>query len=697
MSVCKALVRGVFAGASLLPWPGVVIAQTPNKMNFIDANQVQAACAVATASSYATAQIGSRARRFGEFCALPNPGTSSAAWNAGTAPVPSEVLGVLQGNRPSDSSALVPAAGPVSLAAFGGAAIPDQGVILVGFSQFVVGRAKSEVATYMINRFADHLCPEALVIRWPKELGRPELREHVSTFIPATCTLLKSGSGDELLGSGYGLPSFGVLRTTLRSDLDGLPDVVITRFQKLGTIVYHGAFEPEADAGKRDAAQRLTALIGLGRLAMSFMKERDFPIAFREAANDMVVSAASLCDGTGTTGCSLDWRAITVVRNMVVAGTIAGAAPSAQLRKAIPLDSSLTLTLKALAVNLQVEAGAANSTFTRALTDFLREVNAYNAGTGIPFDATKVYGLARPFISALAAGHAEAERKASDAKIDRHQMLAIYADAFVTMAPELVRGLQPELSGDAANQITLIAKRIGSYPALRVNEQYSTLVADLMTLTSLVAGGVLYQELRQVTFPPAAIRTAQFVVDASQSKDADTFTAVLASYAAPATSFQRKRTRRPGTSGLYWSFNTYLGVAAGRETAEGTNIPTGNETATYRGFSIPVGLELGLSRHASGFGLLFQIADIGQVASWRSKQKESTDVKTTPPGLTFASVFAPGANLVWNMRSIPLALGTGYARAPQFRELTGTSDPSRPKADVWRWVVFLGVDVPIFP
>jgi hypothetical protein len=382
---------------------------------------------------------------------------------------------------------------------------------------------------------------------------------------------------------------------------------------------------------------------------------------------------------------------------MVVAGAIGGAAPSSRVRKVIPIDSTLTLTLKALAVDLQMDASAANRLFPAALVDFLREVNAYNGGAGIPFNANRVYGFAKPMISALTTAHGQAEQKASDAKLDRQQVMAIYADAFVDVAPQIVRGVQPDVAPEAADQIVLIAKRIGRYPALRVSEQYSALVGDLMTLTSLVAGGILYEQLREVTFPPAAIRTAQFVVDAAQVKDADSFTAVLASYAAPPSAFQRKRTRSPGTAGIYWSFNTYVGLAAGRETAEGSNIPTGKETATYRGFSIPVGLELGFSRNFGGAGVLFQIADIGQVASWRSKQDEASDVKTTPPGLTFASVFSPGINVVWNMPSIPLALGAGYARAPQFRDLTSTADPTRPKADVWRWVVFLGVDVPIFP
>jgi hypothetical protein len=140
-----------------------------------------------------------------------------------------------------------------------------------------------------------------------------------------------------------------------------------------------------------------------------------------------------------------------------------------------------------------------------------------------------------------------------------------------------------------------------------------------------------------------------------------------------------------------------VGLTGGWETAVGNNIPSGTETAWYNGLTIPIGLEFGFPTKVGGLGLLFQIADVGQVATWRSQHDSGTTVKTTPPGLTFASVYAPGLSAVWNVPGAPIAIGTGYTYAPEFRDLTVTNDPTRPKANVHRVSIFTAVDVPIFP
>jgi hypothetical protein len=97
-----------------------------------------------------------------------------------------------------------------------------------------------------------------------------------------------------------------------------------------------------------------------------------------------------------------------------------------------------------------------------------------------------------------------------------------------TLPQTLSKVLSPQLSSPVVDQITNLARRIGSYPALRLSGQYSPLVADVMTLSSLVAGGIAYEQLRKVTLPAPVVRTIQFVVDASQTKDADSFAQFLA-------------------------------------------------------------------------------------------------------------------------------------------------------------------------
>jgi hypothetical protein len=665
---------------------------------FVTADDIKTVCDIAALEKYQNEEPNSRHHVLAEFCRQsPTTWSGLRLTQASTPEIPDialvESVSVAgTGERYASLARTYPGA----LRSFGSSVIPDQGVILLGFTEFVVGRAKEEVATYIVNRFASQLCPESFTITWPKDNGQATLRDSVGSFIPATCNLLQSASGDELLGSGSGLPSWGVLQTTLRADADGLPDTVLVRFQTFGSRVYAGALVGDFKPQRKDAAQRLTALVGVARLGRSFMSRSDFPVAFREAANDIVVTVKSFCRAAYDSPerrCVFDWASVPVIRNMLVAGAIAGAVPSAELRKTIPIDSSLTLTLKAFAVNLQPGQSDTNPVLASALQHFLKEIGPKKEGSEIPFDVQAWLARAKPLVTTLISAETDAANKASQAGLSRPQRLAIYADALVEISPELIRGADPNADSRISEQATILAKRLGSYAGLRIRGAYAPLVADLMTLGSLVAAGYAFEELRQATFPAPVVRAVQFVVDASQVKDADAFAGVLGNYAAPVSAFQKKRL---GAWRGYWTFNTYVGVAYGRETAEGANIPTGPETAAYHGFSIPVGFEFGTSTGYGTVGLLVQLADVGQVASWRTKQGKS-DVKTTPPGLTFASVFAPGINLVFNCPKLPVAVGAGYSRVPQFRDLTTTTDPARPKADVHRWVIFTGVDVPIFP
>src|SRR4029079_1398975 len=85
--------------------------------------------------------------------------------------------------------------------AFGASMLPDQGVLLVGFTQFVVGRAKVEASAYIINRFSSKLCTETYRVTLEATPKPLRVEESVSRFIPTTCTLLSTGSADALLGS----------------------------------------------------------------------------------------------------------------------------------------------------------------------------------------------------------------------------------------------------------------------------------------------------------------------------------------------------------------------------------------------------------------------------------------------------------------------------------------------------------------
>jgi hypothetical protein len=696
------------------PTVGIKKLATVPPLSFIGSDSMRLACKTAKDKSWINNDAQKPTGKIARFCALPDPLTDPGAW--GTTPVPDVASVVLaaRGQSPDPTSGGVvgeasDAGATLKLTGLGTAALPDQGTIIIGATQFIVGRAKEEATTFLINKFANDLCDETLNHKFSVKVGDQqttdvEVTGSVKTFLPATCALLATGKADAVLGAGYGLPSWGVVQVTLNKDIDILPDTVIGRFRTYASTVLGGI---TTNATFRPPAERVTALIGAGRFGASYLHSHSASTAFREAANDMLAVDRDMCNShadpppDAKSPC-VPWKEMAVARSLIGVSLIAGSVAASDAHDVnagkLLLDSLVRSTAMAVAVNVNSNSqsnGETRSAFV-AFAGQTFQPQPNNPLTA-PFSVDKFVGFAKTLVTALIDAQARAETAIAAAQGDKLKVATAYTDALVGEAGQMVFGLDSASGTVIVDQTFQLFDRVTKYPSLRVSKNYAELVADVMTLGALVAGDVAATDLQNVSFPPGAIRVVQFAVDGAQAKTANDFQTTLSAYAAPADGFMRKRTRHNDTRGFYWTVNSYLGWSVGTETADGHNLTTRrNDRAHYQGLAIPIGFEFGLSV-GGAIGILAQVADVGQVASWRSHQQD-TVVKTTPPGLTFASVFAPGVNAVWNLPFGPVAIGGGYNRSPQFRDLTTAStDPSRPKADVWRLRLFAAIDVPLFP
>jgi hypothetical protein len=96
---------------------------------------------------------------------------------------------------------------------------PLETTILQGIVEFVVERAKQELVNYVASEFSRKLCNKKLV--------SGEVAYDVRSFFPDTCRLL-GANGDEPLKAIDVSALDSAFRSALRSDLDRLPEIVLT-------------------------------------------------------------------------------------------------------------------------------------------------------------------------------------------------------------------------------------------------------------------------------------------------------------------------------------------------------------------------------------------------------------------------------------------------------------------------------------
>jgi hypothetical protein len=90
------------------------------------------------------------------------------------------------------------------------------------------------------------------------------------------------------------------------------------------------------------------------------------------------------------------------------------------------------------------------------------------------------------------------------------------------------------------------------------------------------------------------------------------------------------------------------------------------------------------------YSALFSILDLGAIAAFRLGDNAAEDL----PELKFENLVAPGGFLLANFPKSPFSLGFGGQYGPRTRKITFNGIESRSSA--WRWLIFAGIDVPIF-
>lgn len=614
-------------------------------------------------------------------------------------------------------------AGALSLGSFTRAAtagLPSEAVVLAGLTNFVVDRAVVEVREYIVRDFAKNLCARVIL-----EKGKVGSSFDVTakTFLPATCDMLESESQKLLTERGFALPSAGLVKVALKRDADTLADVVTDRLIQSGLRLYPAAIETADSIKAIQAAQRLTALAGAARLAVAMVRRHDTPAAFRQAAITMSAALDSICrhapaPAAATAGnpypaprvCGRAWPRFAEARAFLVSAVAIGglSRPDFDALVERPNPDSVRAVLvwagKTFLVNGRGRYDKEEQLFRSAVRSTLY---SYLGGVQSDVRVPELMQAMTSLVSPVGATAGELKKKLDLAGSDRRKVVLAYAEELPNLCDALADGFAQVgwITADDTARVTktlVVVRRVAGFVELRANGQYHQLVTELLTLPDLIEETTGRRvEMSWFSLPPGAARVVQFATDAAATTDASGFESVLEHYASPVNGFTKKRTADPEKRPVYVTLNAYLGGSAGLEKAVGGNLPAteGTGSAKYGGLFAPVGLEVGYRRTSMrGFALLIQLIDVGQVASWRfNADSTNTAVQATPPGLTFASVFAPGANIVYNLRPFPIALGFGAAYAPQFRDLRNSTITAQPKASVFRTVFFAGVDVPIFP
>jgi len=128
----------------------------------------------------------------------------------------------------------------------------------------------------------------------------------------------------------------------------------------------------------------------------------------------------------------------------------------------------------------------------------------------------------------------------------------------------------------------------------------------------------------------------------------------------------------------------YLGVTGGLE--EEGRFPGRSTRAKHFGAALPIGVEVSQGFPGGALSLFAPVIDVGTLAS---AQLGGDDAESSSP--TLRQIIAPGLFLVWNIsRTVPFSVGAGAQLVPELRERDGE------RVDVVRASVFVGVDVTIF-
>lgn len=186
---------------------------------------------------------------------------------------------------------------------------------------------------------------------------------------------------------------------------------------------------------------------------------------------------------------------------------------------------------------------------------------------------------------------------------------------------------------------------------------YSMIWHDMIELRRL--GGSESVALR---FSPQSLRVLTFATAAMQAKTGTEMDAAVANFVAPGDAYLRKRAK---TRDRTLTLNAYGGGQTGVEVVEG-------DRAMFAAPYLPVGAEFGFGRPHGGLlsplnhvNLFVQLIDLGALASWRLSAGKTEQ----QPSASVAQVFAPGAYLVFPLKTWPLTIGAGWSWSPKLRKM----------------------------
>ncbi len=176
-------------------------------------------------------------------------------------------------------------------------------------------------------------------------------------------------------------------------------------------------------------------------------------------------------------------------------------------------------------------------------------------------------------------------------------------------------------------------------------------------------------------FLESFLKYGNFLASVVKAESAAEVEAALDATALPAGSYSIKQ-----NSHFNVSLNGYIGY--------GWDIDKGN------GFYAPIGFSfnMGLGKKKGGALSIFTaIIDVGSIVSYRLKNGNDEDLKQE---VRLESIFAPSAQLLFEIPRLPIAFGPGWRRTPKLFYSSSTNFTVVPAKDVINISVL--IDIPIF-
>ncbi|MEM1320314.1 MAG: hypothetical protein AAGG75_08655 [Bacteroidota bacterium] len=192
------------------------------------------------------------------------------------------------------------------------------------------------------------------------------------------------------------------------------------------------------------------------------------------------------------------------------------------------------------------------------------------------------------------------------------------------------------------------------------------------------------------TVSQGILKYGSFIANVANARTSNDIKNALLAAALPQGSSQLKR-----RYAFSLSVNSYLAIGGGAERL--TTAAIQNDSDKWGGtfsFSVPVGIAASWkfkNQKNGSFSLFLPIIDLGAVTAFRIDTKNQVDEL---PELNFNNIIAPGGFLFYNIPRSPIMIGTGVQLGPQLRKVTVNGNEVDSRA--WRWMAFIGVDVPLF-